>query len=84
MESEGAKHPEWRRKVRSIFSHCEKRHFTPAKAVSGIFGRYDYRILDNKTVNFFTIMVSVFFLGVLLVCNIMCVVCCVVHEVTVG
>ncbi len=42
---------EWTQKVQSIFSHFVRRDTSHlSKAVSGIFGRYDYRILDNKTV----------------------------------
>jgi hypothetical protein len=54
VETEGVKHPEWSRKVRSISSHFVRRDTSHlSEAVSGIFERYDYRILDNKTVNFF-------------------------------
>jgi hypothetical protein len=45
---------EWTWKVRSIFSHFVRRDTShQSEAVSGIFGRYDHRILDNKTVHFF-------------------------------
>ena len=41
--------------VQSIFSHFVRRDTShQSEAVSGIFGRYDHRTLDNKTVNFFT------------------------------
>ncbi len=45
---------EWTRKVLSIFSHFVRRDTSHlSEAVSGILGRYDHRILDNKSVNYF-------------------------------
>ncbi len=46
---------EWTRKVGSIFSHFVRRDTSHlSEAVSGFFGRCDYRILDNETSNFFS------------------------------
>ena len=45
----------WTRKVQSIFSHFVRRNTSHlSKAISSFFRQYDYRILDNKTIIFFT------------------------------
>ena len=42
----------WFRKVQSIFSHFVRKDTSHlSKTVSGLFRRYDYSILDDKTKN---------------------------------